>query len=251
MRRAVALPITAVSIAAVSIVARALAGIVTGAAAPAFAATPAPLSGTADALTQSASDPGTWTTTAYLNTAAGRHPGRAPSRVRLSVPGDTGLLRCRARRAAHHRHSGVRGAQVEAVGATAAVRTPERAPGQGGFLAQAVGTLIGTVLTASSGVAALLPPGSCRSACQRGTAASRSPCPSAAADHAQACDQSPAERHGRHDRSRPDGAGRGQALVHRAGGHHLAMQPRRCGRAPSSRRSPAPRRSSSSGTGSS
>ena len=49
---------------------RALAGIVIGAAAPAFAATPAPLSGTADALTQSASDPGTWTTTAYLNTAA-------------------------------------------------------------------------------------------------------------------------------------------------------------------------------------
>src|SRR5580693_3676614 len=60
MRRAVA----------VSIVAGALAGIVIGAAAPAFAATPAPLSGTADALTQSASDPGTWTTTAYLNTAA-------------------------------------------------------------------------------------------------------------------------------------------------------------------------------------
>ncbi|MGA8465083.1 MAG: hypothetical protein WB688_13030, partial [Trebonia sp.] len=54
-----ALPIVAVSIVAVSI-----------AAAPAFAATPAPLSGTADALTQSASDPGTWTTTAYLNTAA-------------------------------------------------------------------------------------------------------------------------------------------------------------------------------------
>jgi hypothetical protein len=65
MRRAVA-----VSIAAVSIAAGALAGIVIGAAAPAFAATPAPLSGTADALTQSASDPGTWTTTAYLNTAA-------------------------------------------------------------------------------------------------------------------------------------------------------------------------------------
>ncbi|MGH3216631.1 MAG: hypothetical protein ACRDN1_16880 [Trebonia sp.] len=58
------LPIVAVSIAA-----GALAGIVFGAAAPAFA-TPAPLSGTADALTQSASDPGTWTTTAYLNTAA-------------------------------------------------------------------------------------------------------------------------------------------------------------------------------------
>jgi hypothetical protein len=33
-------------------------------------ATPAPLSGTADALTQSASNAGTWTTTAYLNTAA-------------------------------------------------------------------------------------------------------------------------------------------------------------------------------------
>ena len=65
MRRAVAVPI-----AAVSIVAGALAGIVIGPAAPAFAATPAPLSGTADALTQSASDPGTWTTTAYLNTAA-------------------------------------------------------------------------------------------------------------------------------------------------------------------------------------
>ena len=65
MRRAVALSIVAVSIAAA-----ALTGIVTGAAAPAFAATPAPLSGTADALTQSASDPGTWTTTAYLNTAA-------------------------------------------------------------------------------------------------------------------------------------------------------------------------------------
>jgi hypothetical protein len=60
MRRAVAVPIAA----------GALAGIVIGAAAPAFAATPAPLSGTADALTQSASDPGTWTTTAYLNTAA-------------------------------------------------------------------------------------------------------------------------------------------------------------------------------------
>ena len=58
----------AVSIAAVSIAA--LAGIVIGGAVPAFAATPAPLSGTADALTQSASDPGTWTTTAYLNTAA-------------------------------------------------------------------------------------------------------------------------------------------------------------------------------------
>lgn len=65
MRRAVAVPIVAVSI-----VAGALAGIVIGAAAPAFAATPAPLSGTADALTQSASDAGTWTTTAYLNTAA-------------------------------------------------------------------------------------------------------------------------------------------------------------------------------------
>ena len=65
MRRAVA-----VSIVAVPIVVGALAGIVIGAAAPAFAATPAPLSGTADALTQSASDPGTWTTTAYLNTAA-------------------------------------------------------------------------------------------------------------------------------------------------------------------------------------
>ena len=64
MRRAVAVPIAAVSIAA-----GALAGIVIAAAAPAFA-TPAPLSGTADALTQSASDPGTWTTTAYLNTAA-------------------------------------------------------------------------------------------------------------------------------------------------------------------------------------
>ncbi|MFZ0079546.1 MAG: hypothetical protein WAL13_10610, partial [Trebonia sp.] len=59
-----ALPIVAVSIVAVSIVA------VSIAAAPAFAATPAPLSGTADALTQSASDPGTWTTTTYLNTAA-------------------------------------------------------------------------------------------------------------------------------------------------------------------------------------
>jgi hypothetical protein len=70
MRRAVAVPIVAVSIAAVSIMAGALAGIVIGAAAPAFAATPAPLSGTADALTQSASDAGTWTTTAYLNTAA-------------------------------------------------------------------------------------------------------------------------------------------------------------------------------------
>ena len=65
MRRAVAVPIVAVLI-----VVGALAGIVIGAAAPAFAATPAPLSGTADALTQSASDPGTWTTTAYLNTAA-------------------------------------------------------------------------------------------------------------------------------------------------------------------------------------
>src|SRR5215469_4248343 len=70
MRRAVALPIAAMSIAGV------LAGIVIGAAAPASAvalasaATPVPLSGTADALTQSASDPGTWTTTAYLNTAA-------------------------------------------------------------------------------------------------------------------------------------------------------------------------------------
>jgi hypothetical protein len=80
MRRAVAVSIVAVPIAAVSIVAvpivavpiaaGVLAGIVTGAAAPAFAATPAPLSGTADALTQSAGDPGTWTTTAYLNTAA-------------------------------------------------------------------------------------------------------------------------------------------------------------------------------------
>lgn len=70
MRRAVAVPIVAVPIAAVSIAAAALAGLVIGAAAPAFAATPAPLSGTADALTQSASDPGTWTTTAYLNTAA-------------------------------------------------------------------------------------------------------------------------------------------------------------------------------------
>ena len=70
MRRAVAVPIAAVPIVAVSIVAGVLAGIVVGAAAPAFAATPAPLSGTADALTQSASDPGTWTTTAYLNTAA-------------------------------------------------------------------------------------------------------------------------------------------------------------------------------------
>ncbi|HZZ52867.1 MAG TPA: hypothetical protein VFE26_01160, partial [Trebonia sp.] len=70
MRRAVAVPIPAVSITAVSITAAALAGIVIGGAAPAFAATPAPLSGTADALTQSASDPGTWTTTAYLNTAA-------------------------------------------------------------------------------------------------------------------------------------------------------------------------------------
>jgi hypothetical protein len=70
MRRAVALPIAAVSIAG------ALAGIVIAVAAPASAAalastaTPVPLSGTADALTQSASDPGTWTTTAYLNTAA-------------------------------------------------------------------------------------------------------------------------------------------------------------------------------------
>lgn len=59
MRRAVAVSIATV----------ALAGIVTSMAAPAFA-TPAPLSGTADALAQSASDPGTWTTTAYLNTAA-------------------------------------------------------------------------------------------------------------------------------------------------------------------------------------
>jgi len=65
MRRAVAVPIVAASIATLALV-----GIVTAAAAPAFAATPAPLSGTADALTQSASDPGTWTTTAYLNTAA-------------------------------------------------------------------------------------------------------------------------------------------------------------------------------------
>jgi hypothetical protein len=65
MRRAVAVPIVAVPIAA-----GALAVIMVGAAAPAFAGTPAPLSGTADALTQSASDPGTWTTTAYLNTAA-------------------------------------------------------------------------------------------------------------------------------------------------------------------------------------
>jgi hypothetical protein len=70
MHRAVAVPIVAVSIAA-----GALASIVIGAAAPALAApalaaAPAPLSGTADALTQSASDPGTWTTTAYLNTAA-------------------------------------------------------------------------------------------------------------------------------------------------------------------------------------
>jgi hypothetical protein len=68
MRRAVSIAV--VSIAVVSIAAGALAGIVIGAPAPAFAATPAPLSGTADALTQSASDPGTWTTTAYLNTAA-------------------------------------------------------------------------------------------------------------------------------------------------------------------------------------
>jgi hypothetical protein len=70
MRRAGAVPIAAVSIAAVSIAVGALAGIVIAAAAPASAATPAPLSGTADALTQSASDQGTWTTTAYLNTAA-------------------------------------------------------------------------------------------------------------------------------------------------------------------------------------
>ena len=69
MRRALAVSIAAVSIATVLIAAGALAGIVTSMAAPAFA-TPAPLSGTADALTQSASDPGTWTTTAYLNTAA-------------------------------------------------------------------------------------------------------------------------------------------------------------------------------------
>jgi hypothetical protein len=66
----VAVPIVAAPIVAVSIAAGALASIVFGTAAPAFAATPAPLSGTADALTQSASDPGTWTTTAYLNTAA-------------------------------------------------------------------------------------------------------------------------------------------------------------------------------------
>lgn len=65
MRRPVAL-----SIAALSIVAGTLAGIVIGVAAPAGATTPAPLSGTADALTQSASAAGTWTTTAYLNTAA-------------------------------------------------------------------------------------------------------------------------------------------------------------------------------------
>jgi hypothetical protein len=55
---------------AVAVAVGALAGIVIATAAPAFAATPAPLSATADALTQSASDPGTWTTTAYLNTAA-------------------------------------------------------------------------------------------------------------------------------------------------------------------------------------
>jgi len=54
---------------AVAVAVGALAGIVIATAAPAFA-TPVPLSGTADALTQSASDPGTWTTTAYLNTAA-------------------------------------------------------------------------------------------------------------------------------------------------------------------------------------
>jgi hypothetical protein len=64
MRRAVAVPIVAVLIAV-----GALASIVIAAPVPAFA-TSAPLSGTADALTQSASDPGTWTTTAYLNTAA-------------------------------------------------------------------------------------------------------------------------------------------------------------------------------------
>ena len=56
MRRAVTVPTVTVSIAAVSIAAAliaagALAVIVFGAAAPAFAATPAPLSGTADALT--------------------------------------------------------------------------------------------------------------------------------------------------------------------------------------------------------
>ncbi len=65
MRHAVAL-----SIVALSITAGALASIVIGAAAPAGAATSAPLSGTADALTQSANTAGTWTTTAYLNTAA-------------------------------------------------------------------------------------------------------------------------------------------------------------------------------------
>jgi hypothetical protein len=55
---------------ALSIVAGALVSLVIYAAAPASAATPAPLSGTADALTQSAGDSGTWQTTAYLNTAA-------------------------------------------------------------------------------------------------------------------------------------------------------------------------------------
>jgi hypothetical protein len=60
----------AVAIVAVSIAVGALASLAIAAAAPAFAATPTPLSGTADPLTQSASDPGTWTTTAYLNTAA-------------------------------------------------------------------------------------------------------------------------------------------------------------------------------------
>ena len=32
----------------------------------------------------------------------------------------------------------------------------------------------------------------------------------------------------RHDRRRPDGAGRGQALVHRAGGHHPAVRAAAC-----------------------
>ena len=45
-----------------------------------------------------------------------------------------------------------------------------------------------------------------------------------AADHAQPRDQRPAERRGRHDRSRPDGAGGSQVLVHRAGGHHPAVR---------------------------
>jgi hypothetical protein len=53
-----------------SIVVGALVSVVISAAGPASAATPAPLSGTADGLTQSTADAGTWQTTAYLNTAA-------------------------------------------------------------------------------------------------------------------------------------------------------------------------------------